>query len=127
MLVKRAVAVHLIDNVNLLARTSAETIQVGTVVDKHVEMVAILAQMALARQIAIGVVHRHAPRLALRIPAAARATLRILYREVVAAKRNVTLLVVASLLLSLRRSSRSLRLRRLQTLRETFSRFFLLV
>ena len=103
MLVKlTSLWVHLVNNINV----TIKRIKVSSIIDEHVDMVTIHAN--LAQDVAIGVVHGHAPRLALLVLTATCCALRCLYSKVIATEGQMSLLIVTCLLLSLRRVRLSL-------------------
>ena len=96
--VERTVLLHLVNDVDL-AR--------GRVVgQEHVDVVAV--HTLRAADIAVVVVHRHAPRLAVGIYASAGASFRVLDGDIVAVQRDVAFLVVAGFLLRFGRIGRHL-------------------
>ena len=96
MLIKlSSLRVHLVNNINI----TIKCIKVCCVIDEHINMVTIHTN--LAQDVAIGVVHGHAPRLALLVLTATCHALRCLYGEVIATEGKMSLLVVSSLLLRL--------------------------
>ena len=82
---------------------SIEVVKVSCIIDEHINMVTIHAY--LAQNIAISIVHGHAPRLALLVLTATSHALWSLNSEVIATKRQMPLLIVTCLLLRLSRLS----------------------
>ena len=81
MLVKlTSLWVHLVNNINV----TIKSIKVSSIIDEHINMVTIHAN--LAQDVAIGIVHGHAPRLALLVLTATCSALRCLYSKVIATK-----------------------------------------
>ena len=98
MLVKlTSLWVHLVNNINV----TIKSIKVSSIIDEHINMVTINANFT--KNIAISIVHGHAPWLALLILTASSRTLWSLYREIVTAKSQMSLLIVTCLLLRLSR------------------------
>ena len=96
MLVKlTSLWVHLVNNINV----TIKSIKVCSIIDEHINMVTINANFT--KNIAISIVHGHAPRLTLLVLTAANHALWCFYGIIVATKRQMTLFVIASLLLSL--------------------------
>ena len=92
VLVKRAVLVHLVNDID----HAVPAIQV--IGQEHVDMVAVNAFGAT--DVAVGVVHFLAPRLAAGVNATANTALRLLYGDVKAVDLDMALLVVAGFLLA---------------------------
>ena len=100
MLVKlTSLRVHLVNHINV----TIKSIKVSGIIDEHINMITI--HTYLAQNIAVSIVHGHAPRLALLVLTAASHTLRSLNSEVVTSKGQMSLLIVTCLLLRLRRLS----------------------
>ena len=98
MLVKfTSLWVHLVNNINV----TIKSIKVSGIIDEHINMVTINANFT--KNIAVSIVHGHAPRLALLVLTAASHALWCFYGIIVATKGQMTLFVIASLLLSLSR------------------------
>ena len=96
MLVKlTSLWVHLVNNINVIIKS----IKVCSVIDEHINMVTINANFT--KDIAVSIVHGHAPRLALLVLTAASHALWCFYGIIVATKGQMTLFVVSCLLLSL--------------------------
>ena len=109
MLVKLAsLGIHLVNDIHF----AVPVVKVGSIVDEHVQMVTVLA--VASKDVAISVVHLLLPLLAVNL-ATTHGAFRVLNHEVVTAKADMSLLVVAFLLLCIGRLSIGLLFGTLQT------------
>ena len=96
MLVKlTSLWVHLVNNINV----TIKSIKVCSIIDEHINMVTINANFT--KNIAISIVHGHAPRLTLLVLTATSHALWCFYGIIVSTKGQMTLFVVSCILLSL--------------------------